>query len=72
MILRVQSDNKTKTSWNIIKNEAARMHPIEQVPSSLVNMGTLKDQKRVTNAFSNSTSKKLKRYKSEKRMLFRF
>ena len=43
--LTAQSDKKTKTTWNIINNETARMHPIEQVPSSLVNMGTLKDKK---------------------------
>jgi len=48
-----KSVNKTKTTWNIIKNETAKMRPIEQVPSTLVNMGKLKDQKTVTNAFSN-------------------
>ena len=51
--LIAQSDNKTKTKWNIIKNETGRMHPMKQVPSSLVNMGTLKDQKTLANAFSN-------------------
>ena len=46
------------------------MHPIEQVPSMLVNMGKLKDQKTVANAFNNfflKTSEKLNRYKSEKK-----
>jgi hypothetical protein len=46
-----KSDNKTKTTWNIIKNETGRMNPTEQVPSSLVNMGTLKDQRTVANDF---------------------
>jgi len=43
---------------------------LEQVPSTLVNMGKLKDQKTVANAFNNfslTTSEKLIRYKSEKR-----
>jgi len=51
------------------------MHPIEQVPSTLMYMGKLQDQKTVANAFNNfflTTSEKLNRYKSEKGMLFRF
>ena len=46
------------------------MHLIEQVPSTRVNQGKLKDKKTVANAFNNfllTTSEKLKRYKSEKR-----
>jgi len=46
------------------------MYSIEQVPSTLVNMGTLKDQKNVANASNNfflTTSEKLNKYKSEKR-----
>ena len=68
--LIAKSDNKTKTTWNIIKNETGRMHPVEQVPSTLVNMAKLKDHKTVANAFNNfflTTSEKLNRYKSEKR-----
>jgi hypothetical protein len=44
------------------------MHPIEQVPSSLVNIGTLKDQTTVANSFNNfflTTSEKLNIHKSE-------
>ena len=37
--LIAKSDNKIKTTWNIIKNETGRMHPIEQGPSSLLNTG---------------------------------
>jgi hypothetical protein len=57
----------TKTSWNIIKNEIGRMHPIEQVPSTPVSMGKLKDQNTVANASNNfflTTSEELNRYKS--------
>ena len=37
-ILTAKSDNKTKTTWNIIENETGGMHSIEQVLSTLVNM----------------------------------
>ena len=68
--LIAKSENKTKTIWNIVKNETGRMHAIEQVPSTLVDMGKLKDKKTVANAFNNfflTTSEKLNRYKSEKK-----
>jgi hypothetical protein len=68
--LIAKSDNKTKTTWNIIKNETGRMCPIEQVPCTLEIMEKLKDQKTVANAFNNfflTSSEKLNRYKSEKR-----
>jgi len=48
-----KSDNKIKTTWNNIKNETGRMHPIEQVFSSLVNIGTLEDQTTLANTFNN-------------------
>jgi hypothetical protein len=38
-------------TWNIIKNEIGKIHPIEQVPSSLVNIGKLKNQTTLTNTF---------------------
>jgi hypothetical protein len=44
------------------------MHPIERVPSALVNIGTLKDQTTLANTFSNfflTTSEKLNIYKFE-------
>jgi len=46
------------------------MHPIEQVPSTLLDMGKIKDKKTVANAFNNfslTTTEKLNRYKSEKK-----
>jgi len=58
-----------------MKNETGRIHPIEQFPSTLVNMGKLQDQETVANAFNNfflTTSEKLNRHKSEKGMIFRF
>jgi len=51
--LIVKSDNKTKTVWNTIQSGTGRMHPIAQVPSTLVNMGKLKDKNAVENAFNN-------------------
>jgi hypothetical protein len=51
--LIAKSDNTIKTTWNIIKNETGRMHPTEQVPTLLVNIGTLKDQTTVANIFNN-------------------
>ena len=44
------------------------MHPIEQVPTSLVNTGTLKDQTTVANTFNNfflTASEKLNIHKFE-------
>jgi hypothetical protein len=44
------------------------MHPIEEVPSSLVNIGTTKDQITVANTFNNiflTTSEKLNLHKFE-------
>jgi len=32
------SNNKIKTTRNIIKNETGKIHQIEQVPSSVVNI----------------------------------
>jgi hypothetical protein len=61
--------DKIKTTWNIIKNETGRMHPIEQVFSTLVNTGTLEDQTTLANTFNNffflMTTEKLNIYKSE-------
>jgi hypothetical protein len=51
--LIAKCDNKIKTKRNIIKNETVRMHPIEQVTTALVNIGTLKDQTTVANTFNN-------------------
>ena len=66
--LIAKSDNKIKTTWNIIKKENGRIHPIEQVPSSLVNIGKIKVQTTVANTFNNiflTTSEKLNTHKFE-------
>jgi len=66
--LMAKSDNKIKATWNIIKNEIGRMHPIEQVPSSLVNIGKLKVPTTVANTFNNiflTNSEKLNVHKFE-------
>jgi hypothetical protein len=35
--LIAKSDNKVKTTWNIIKKETGKVHSVEQVPTLLVN-----------------------------------
>ncbi|GFG38826.1 hypothetical protein Cfor_11239 [Coptotermes formosanus] len=51
--LIAQSNNKIKTTWNIIKKETGKVHPAEQIPSLLVDNKKLNDPKSVANAFKN-------------------
>jgi hypothetical protein len=51
--LIAKSDNKTKTTWNIMKRETVRIHLIEQLPSLHMNNGTVKDPEALANAFNN-------------------
>jgi hypothetical protein len=49
-----KSNNKIRTTWNIIKEETGKGHPIEQAPPSLlVNNEKLTDPSMVANAFNN-------------------
>jgi ribosomal protein L33 len=50
--LVAKSNNKIKTTWNIIKKETGKGHPIVQAPS-LVNNEKLTDPSVVANAFNN-------------------
>jgi hypothetical protein len=48
-----KSNNKIKTTWNIIKKERGKGHPIEQAPSLLVNNEKLINPSMLANAFNN-------------------
>jgi hypothetical protein len=48
-----KSSNKVKTVWNILWKETGKVHPTEQVPSSVVTNEKLKDPKSMANAFNN-------------------
>jgi hypothetical protein len=50
--LIAKSDNKIKTTWNIIKKETGKLHSMEQVPSLLMNNEELTDPKKIANAFN--------------------
>jgi hypothetical protein len=41
--LIAKSDNKMKTTWNIIKQETEKTHVTEQMPSLLINNEKIKD-----------------------------
>jgi hypothetical protein len=67
--LIAKSNNKIKTTWNIIKKETGKGHPIEQAPSLLVNNKKLTDPSVVTSAFNNfflTAAEKLNTQKPEK------
>jgi ribosomal protein L33 len=67
--LIAKSNNKIKTTWNIIQKQKGKGHPIEQAPSLLVNNEKLTDPSMVANAFNNfflTFAEKLKTQKPEK------
>jgi hypothetical protein len=47
------SDNKIKTTWNIVKIETGKIHLQEQMPSHLINGEKVKDPGRVAYAVNN-------------------
>jgi hypothetical protein len=51
--LTVKSNNKIKTTWNIIKKEIGKIRSVEQVPTLLVNNEKLKYPTEVAKAFNN-------------------
>jgi hypothetical protein len=51
--LIAKSNNKIKTTWNIIKKETGKRHPVEQALPLLVNNEKLIDPSMVDNAFNN-------------------
>jgi hypothetical protein len=51
--LIAKSDNKVRTTWNIIKREMGKLHLTEQTPSLLTNNEKVKGPKTVANAFNN-------------------
>jgi hypothetical protein len=67
--LIAKSNNKIKTTWNMIKKETGRGYPIEQAPSLLVNNEKLTDPSMVASAFNNlflTVTEKLNTHKPEK------
>ena len=51
--LIAKSNNKVKTTWNIIKKETGKVHSMEQVPHLTVNDEKLKDPTDVANGSNN-------------------
>jgi hypothetical protein len=50
--LIAKSDNKIKTTWNIIKQETEKIHVTEQMPSLLINDEKLKEPEKVADVFN--------------------
>jgi hypothetical protein len=50
--LIAKSDNKIKTTWNIVKRETGKIHLAEQMPSLLINNEKVKGPVTVANAFN--------------------
>ena len=51
--LIAKSNNKIRTTWNIIKKETGTVHAVEQVPTLLVNDEKLRDPTDMAFAFNN-------------------
>jgi hypothetical protein len=51
--LIVKSDNKIKTTWNIIKKETGKVRLNEQTPSLFTDDAKVKDPESVANTFNN-------------------
>jgi hypothetical protein len=50
--LIAKSDNKIKTTWNIIKCESGKLHLTEQISSVLSNSGKVNDPQIIADAFN--------------------
>jgi hypothetical protein len=50
--LTAKSNNKIKTTWNIIKEDTGKVYPVELVPTLLANDKKFKDPRNVTHALS--------------------
>jgi hypothetical protein len=51
--LVAKSNNKIKTTWNIIKKEGGEVHSVDQVPSLPVYDAKSEDAKNMANVFNN-------------------
>jgi hypothetical protein len=45
-----KSDNKIKTTWNIIKHESGKLYPMEQISSVLINKDKVNDSQKIADA----------------------
>jgi hypothetical protein len=50
--LIAKSDNKIRTTWNIIKHESGKLQQTEQIPSVLINGDKVKDPEIIADAFN--------------------
>jgi hypothetical protein len=50
--LIAKSDNKIKTTWNIVKQDTGKIHLAEQMPPLCINNEKVKDPVTVANAFN--------------------
>jgi hypothetical protein len=50
--LIAKSDNRIKTTWNIIKCESGKLHLTEQIPSVLINSEKVNDIQIIADAFN--------------------
>ena len=50
--LIAKSNNKIRTTWNIMKKETRTVHCVEKFPTVLVNFEKLRDPTDVANAFN--------------------
>jgi hypothetical protein len=74
--LIAKSNNKIKTTWNVIKRETGKIHLTEQMASLLTNNEKVKDPGTVANAFNNFFSNNYQKLKFTSsggdKMLFHF
>jgi hypothetical protein len=50
--LIAKSDNKIKTTWNLIKCESGKLHLTEQIPSVLIHSEKVNDSQIIADAFN--------------------
>jgi hypothetical protein len=51
--LTAESNNKVKTTWNVITRETGKVHSIEQVHSIVIKCEKIKGSENMANAFNN-------------------
>jgi predicted lipoprotein with Yx(FWY)xxD motif len=50
--LTEKADDKTKTTWNIIKHESGKLQWIEQIPPILINNEKVNNPQKIADAFN--------------------
>jgi hypothetical protein len=70
-----KSNNKMKTTWNVVKQGTGKIHVTEQMPSLLMNNEQIKDPEKVTdvlNSFFLSTAENFNLHHVGKKTQFLF